>query len=160
MQNTNTRGEEEVLAPGGFHQPLLLKKLGNTCLLEQEQNDNNVTKYVLSREDLRRFIVNAMIICPTPSGGRYSFSINALLLQHFCMKQQGCSLGAAMSLLIKFTISQLYQYYLSFLYHTDISFIYLYDITAISILFIFALSQHPFPVILQKLQSSHHQSVQ
>ena len=88
------------------------------------------------------------------------FLTNALLLQHFCMKQQGCSLGAAMSLLIKFTISQLYQYYLSFLYHTDISFIYLYDITAISILSIFALSQHPFPVNFQKLHSSHHQSVQ
>ena len=74
MQNTNARGEEEVLAPGGFHQPLLLKKLGNTCLLEQEQNDNNVTKCVLSREDLRRFIGNAMIICLTPRGGRSSFS--------------------------------------------------------------------------------------
>ena len=74
MQNTNALGEEEVLAPGGFHQPLLLKKLGNTCLLEQEQNDNNVTKYVLSREDLRRFIGNAMIICLTPRGGRSSFS--------------------------------------------------------------------------------------
>ena len=74
MQNTNALGEEEVLAPGGFHQPLLLKKLGNTCLLEQEQNDNNVTKCVLSREDLRRFIGNAMIICLTPRGGRSSFS--------------------------------------------------------------------------------------
>ena len=110
MQNKKTRG-------GGsrgtrrISPTTVVEKLGNTCLLEQEENDNNVTKFVSEVEKIYvPCIVNAMIICPTWKGTRRSsFSHQRAPSSTFLYETPRILIWG-----------QRYQYYLSSIFHLTV----------------------------------------